>query len=130
MLRIKRVYDPPAAADGTRILIDGLWPRGLTKARAKVDLWLREIAPSADLRRWFGHDPERWPEFRARYRDELAAKSDAVKILRDTIKSGDVTLVFGARDAEHNNAVVIAEYLERRAPRRRTGPARATHAHP
>ncbi len=128
MLRIKRVYDPPSRSDGMRVLIDGLWPRGLTKARVRLDLWLREVAPSDELRRWFGHDPERWPEFRARYRDELAGKRDAVKILRDALREGDVTLLYGTRDDEHNNAVVLREYLAGRRPRRPTRGAPHAHA--
>jgi uncharacterized protein YeaO (DUF488 family) len=112
-LRIKRVYEPPAPADGTRILVDRLWPRGLTKERARVDLWLKEIAPSTELRRWFGHDPARWAEFQARYRAELAANAEPVAHLRAEMARGPVTLVYGAKDEAHNDAIVLRDFLSR-----------------
>jgi uncharacterized protein YeaO (DUF488 family) len=111
MLRVKRVYEAPSERDGTRVLVDGLWPRALAKKRARVDVWLKELAPSAELRRWFGHDPARWREFRARYREELKGRREALQRLRDLVRAGAVTIVFAARDTEHNNAMVIAEYL-------------------
>jgi uncharacterized protein YeaO (DUF488 family) len=114
-IRIKRVYDAPSAADGQRILIDRLWPRGLSKERAKVDLWLKAIAPSTPLRQWFGHDPGKWPEFKKRYRDELNHNSEAVAQLRAHLAKGTVTFVYGAKDQEHNDAVVLQEYVEERA---------------
>jgi uncharacterized protein YeaO (DUF488 family) len=118
---LKRVYERPARADGFRILVDRLWPRGLSKDRAKVDLWLKDIAPSDDLRKWFGHDPRKWLEFKKRYHRELAEKADLVKIVEDRIRQGAVTLLFGAADAEHNNAAAFVEYLKmRRAGRSRT----------
>jgi uncharacterized protein YeaO (DUF488 family) len=110
-LAIKRVYEKPAKDDGVRILVDRLWPRGVSKQKAAVDLWLKDIAPSADLRKWFGHDPERWTEFRRRYRAELKANKDAVKALRAELKVPRVTLLYAAHDADHNNARVLAEYL-------------------
>ncbi|AYG95683.1 DUF488 domain-containing protein [Brevundimonas naejangsanensis] len=108
---LKRVYEPPAAGDGTRILVDRLWPRGLTKEKAHVDLWLKEVAPSTELRRWFGHDPARWAEFQRRYHDELKANPDAVAELKAAIGARPATLVYGARDEEHNDAVVLADWL-------------------
>src|SRR6266480_548616 len=110
---IKRVYDQPEPGDGTRILVDRLWPRGLSKERAKVDAWLKEVAPSDELRRWFGHDPDKFAEFRKRYEAELASESgkEAMAKLRELVKRGHVTLLFAARDMEHNNAVVLRNVL-------------------
>lgn len=108
---LKRVYERPSDADGTRILVDRLWPRGLSKDEARVDFWLKEIAPSTELRRWFGHDPARWAEFQQRYRAELEANPDAVAELKAAIGQGPATLVYGAKDEEHNDAVVLAAYL-------------------
>ena len=110
---IKRVYEPPADGDGQRVLVDRLWPRGLSKDKADVALWLKEIAPSTELRKWFGHDPEKWPEFQKRFRAELDDNAEAVKELRGLIAKGKVTLLYSAHDEEHNNAVVLAEYLEK-----------------
>jgi uncharacterized protein YeaO (DUF488 family) len=109
-VHIKRAYDPPSPEDGRRILIDRLWPRGVSKKRAHLDLWLKEVAPSAQLRRWFGHRPERWLEFRARYREELRSNR-AVGDLTQAVASGPITLVYGAKDRQHNDAVVLAEHL-------------------
>jgi len=114
-IQMKRVYDEPSEADGQRILIDRLWPRGLSKAQAKVDLWLKAIAPSTPLRQWFGHDPEKWEEFKQRYTDELDQNSEAVAQLRALLAHGTVTLLYGAKDKEHNDAVVLQEYVEKRA---------------
>ena len=108
---IKRVYDESSEADGTRILVDRLWPRGLTKQRAKVDLWLKEIAPSTELRKWFGHDPAKWAEFQRRYLEELKTRGEAFARLRQEAAQGPVTLLFGARDAEHNEAVILQKVL-------------------
>ena len=119
MIGTKRVYDAPAAGDGTRILVDRIWPRGLAKDKAAVDEWLKDVAPSTALRRWFGHDPAKWQEFRRRYAAELAARDDAVAHLRALARRGRVTLVYGARDTAHNNAVALKDYLERAASRRR-----------
>lgn len=112
-INLKRVYEPPAAEDGTRILVDRLWPRGLTKEKARVDLWLKDIAPSTELRKWFGHDPARWAEFKRRYRAELSHDTEQVAQLKAETKKGRVTLVYGARDEEHNDAVVLLDYLTR-----------------
>jgi uncharacterized protein YeaO (DUF488 family) len=114
MIRVKRVYDPPARADGTRILIDRVWPRGLSKQAVAADEWLKAVAPSTALRRWFGHDPEKWTEFRRRYAAELGKQDEAVARLRALARRGTVTLVYGARDTAHNNAVALKAYLERR----------------
>ncbi|SFN45857.1 DUF488 domain-containing protein [Nitrosospira briensis] len=110
-VKIKRVYEPSEKKDGTRILVDRLWPRGLTKAKADVGLWLKEVAPSTELRKWFGHDPAKWAEFRARYRAELKENDEQLARLEEEIKKGAVTLVYGARDKEHNEAVVLRDFL-------------------
>ena len=113
-MKIKRVYDPPAAEDGQRVLIDRLWPRGMKREEARLDDWLRDAAPSDALRRWFGHDPARWEEFQARYRRELEdeAHQAALAQLRERAKQGTLTLLFAAKDTEHNSALVIREALE------------------
>jgi uncharacterized protein YeaO (DUF488 family) len=110
-LKLKRVYEPSDKNDGTRILVDRLWPRGMTKAKAGVDIWLKELAPSAELRKWFGHDPDKWTEFKKRYRAELEENDEQLARLREEIKKGAVTLLYGAKDEEHNDAVVLAEFL-------------------
>lgn len=110
-LQIKRVYEPPGPRDGQRILVDRIWPRGLSKEKAAVDLWLKDVAPSTELRKWFGHDVARWPEFRTRYRKQLKQLDDAIEELRELAAKQKVTLLFGASDTEHNQAVVLAEYL-------------------
>ena len=110
-LGVKRVYEPREASDGMRVLVDRIWPRGLTKEHASVDVWLKDIAPSAGLRTWFGHDPDRWREFHKRYLEELRANHAAVDHLMDLVSVGKVTLLFGARDVERNNAVALADYL-------------------
>lgn len=111
-LHLKRVYEPPAASDGLRVLVDRLWPRGVKKEDAAVDLWLKDIAPSPDLRKWFGHEPEKWPEFRRRYRAELREKGSEIATLRDFGGGKRVTLLFGAKDEAHNQAVVLKEFLQ------------------
>ena len=116
MIRVKRVYDPPAENDGRRVLVDRLWPRGVSREDAALDRWMKEIAPSDALRRWFDHDPERWEEFRARYARELDAKGDEVAFLREAAEAGTLTLVYSARDTEHNQAVALAAYLRGDAP--------------
>jgi uncharacterized protein YeaO (DUF488 family) len=110
-IRSKRAYDPPAAGDGHRVLIDHVWPRGIKRDALGLDEWARELAPSDDLRRWFGHDPERFDEFRARYRAELSPHRGKLDELRSRARKGAVTIVYAARDSEHNNAVVLAELL-------------------
>jgi uncharacterized protein YeaO (DUF488 family) len=112
-LRLKRAYEPPAASDGYRVLIDRLWPRGVSKEEAQLDEWARELAPSSELRRWFGHDPAKFDEFRRRYRQELDAHDEKLRDLRRRARNGRLTLVYGARDSEHNDAVVLAEMLRR-----------------
>lgn len=108
-IRIKRVYEQPDKHDGRRILVDRLWPRGLTKEKASVDLWLKDIAPSTALRKWFGHDPDKWEAFKERYLAELKNNREPIRLLKQELDKGDVTLVYGAKDKEHNEAVVIQE---------------------
>jgi uncharacterized protein YeaO (DUF488 family) len=110
-IRLKRVYAPPAPDDGVRVLVDRLWPRGLSKSEAAVDRWLKELAPSAELRRWFGHDPARWDEFRRRYQAELAQATDLLDELRALARGRRVTLLFSAKDEAHNNAMVLRDVL-------------------
>jgi len=112
-IKIKRVYERPSEEDGMRILVDRLWPRGLTKAKASVDLWLKDIAPSTELRKWFGHDPGKWTEFKTRYRAELKKNGDRVALLKSKVQEGKVTLIYGAKDEEHNEAVVLQAFLRR-----------------
>jgi len=112
-IQIKRVYEKPVKEDGKRILVDRLWPRGLTKEKASIDLWLKEIAPSTELRKWFGHDPDKWNEFQKRYHQELKNNESEVSILKEQLKKGTVTLVYGAKDEEHNEALVLTEWLNR-----------------
>lgn len=112
-VRLKRAYDEPAEDDGYRVLIDRLWPRGVSRERARLDEWARELAPSAELRRWFGHEPARFAEFRVRYEAELSAQSAKLDELRRRAREGTLTLVYGARDTEHNDAVVLADVLRR-----------------
>jgi len=110
-MKIKRVYKEPSRDDGMRILVDRLWPRGLTKEKASIDLWLKEVAPSTELRKWFGHDPDKWKEFQKRYRQELRDNRELVSLLKEKIKKGTVTLVYGAKDEKHNEALVLKEWL-------------------
>ena len=112
MVKTKRVYDPVSRDDGRRILIDRLWPRGIKKEDAQIDEWLKDIAPSNDLRKWFAHDPAKWLEFKKRYINELKKKSELVERLRTEAKKGTVTLLFAAKDVEHDNAVVLKELIE------------------
>ena len=111
MVKLKRVYDEPSEDDGTRILVDRLWPRGLTKEKAHIDLWLKEVAPSNELRKWFAHDPEKWPEFQARYHAELNQNPTQVALLKQAVAKGRATLVYGAKDEEHNEAIVLQKLL-------------------
>lgn len=110
-LHIKRVYETPSAEDGTRVLVDRLWPRGLTKGNARIDQWLKDIAPSTELRTWFNHDPAKWSEFERRYKRELDNNMQVVEALRDLVRSGPVTLVYSAKDEQHNNAIVLQAYI-------------------
>jgi len=110
-IKLKRAYDPPAADDGTRILVDRLWPRGISKEKAALDQWMKEIAPSTELRKWLHHDPQRWDEFRHRYIEELRQRPDLVAELRLLVREGTVTLVYAARDETHNHAMVLRDAL-------------------
>ena len=112
-LKIKRVYEKPEKEDGKRILVDRLWPRGLTKEKASIDLWLKDIAPTTELRKWFGHDPDKWKEFQKRYRQELTKNKEQVSILYEQLKKRVVTLVYSAKDEKHNEALVLKEWLSR-----------------
>jgi uncharacterized protein YeaO (DUF488 family) len=112
-VQLKRAYEPATRSDGYRVLIDRLWPRGVSKEQARLDEWAKELAPSSELRRWFGHDPARFDRFRRRYRDELVAQDQKLRELRKRAREGTLTLVYGAHDSEHNDAVVLAELLRR-----------------
>ena len=112
MIQLKRVYEKPSRKDGVRILVDRLWPRGVTKERAAVDLWLKDVAPSTELRKWFGHDPAKWKQFQVRYQKELREKEDAIELLKHKSEEHLATLVYGARDQEHNEALVLKGVLE------------------
>ena len=118
---LKRVYDRPAESDGRRILVDRLWPRGIAKDDLQIDAWLKDLAPSTQLRKWFAHDPAKWDEFRKRYARELEQRSEALEELVEKARAGHVTLVFSAKDTEHNNAVALKDYLQSKR-RRRAGP--------
>jgi uncharacterized protein YeaO (DUF488 family) len=111
--KIKRVYEPPAKDDGRRILVDRLWSRGVTKEKASIDLWLKEIAPSTELRKWFGHDPDKWKRFRGRYETEIRHKDDLIKMLKRKVREGTIILIYAARDEKHNEALVLKQFLQR-----------------
>ena len=111
-IRLKRAYDPPARSDGFRVLVDRVWPRGVRKEDANLDEWLRNVAPSSELRKWFGHDPDRWELFVERYRKELDGHGDLIGRLAEWARKGQLTLVYGARDKERNNAVALKKYLQ------------------
>ena len=113
MIKLKRAYEKPTKDDGERILVERLWPRGLTKLRARIDLWLKDVAPSTELRRWFGHDPNKWDEFRRRYQKELKENNDLIKLLKRKAKAGTITLTYAARDEEHNGALVLKRFLQK-----------------
>jgi uncharacterized protein YeaO (DUF488 family) len=113
VVKIKKVYEPVSEQDGKRILVDRIWPRGLKKEEARLDEWLREIAPSTPLRKWFGHDPGKWPAFRKKYKEELKSHADLIKRLRSEAKKKTVTLLFSARNEDQNQAVVLKEVLDR-----------------
>lgn len=113
-IHLKRVYDPPSDDDGERIFVERLWPRGITRERAAIDFWPKEVAPSQDLRRWYGHDTAKWEEFRRRYEAELKDNSELVGELEDRARKGTITLLFASRDREHCSARVLKEHLERR----------------
>ena len=111
-IKIKRVYEQPDKGDGIRILVDRLWPRGLTKEKARVDLWLKEIAPRTELRKWFGHDPDKWKRFRGRYETEIKCQGELIKMLKRKAREGTITLIYAARDEKHNEALVLKQFLE------------------
>jgi len=111
-IRIKRVYEEPEEADGRRILVDRLWARGLSKEKAKVDVWVKEIAPSTELRRWYGHDPNKWTEFKSRYAAELRANPDKVEEILEEVQEGIVTFLYSSKEEQLNNAVALKEYIE------------------
>jgi len=113
-IQIKRAYEAPTSGDGYRVLVDRVWPRGVKKDALRLDEWLKDLAPSTALRQWFGHDPEKWAEFKTRYFRELTAQAEQIKSLRQKAAQKTVTLVFGARDTQHSNAVALQEYLQRR----------------
>jgi uncharacterized protein YeaO (DUF488 family) len=117
-IAIKRVYDKPEEKDGTRILVDRLWPRGLTKEKAKIALWIKEVAPSTELRKWFGHDPARWKEFQTRYEHELKGKDEALSLITREAAKGQITLVYGSKDEAHNDAIVLQKNLLQRSRKR------------
>ena len=128
MIRIKRTYESRARGDGRRILVERLWPRGVKKEALQMDAWIKEVAPSTQLRKWFGHRPERWREFRRRYKKELRANVDAWSPILDASKRGTVTLLYSAHDLEHNGAVVLREYLTKRSRARpKAKRAKASH---
>jgi len=112
-IKIKRVYEKPSKEDGLRILVDRLWPRGLTKQKAAINVWLKEIAPTTELRKWFAHDPKKWIEFKKKYLQELKENKEQISIIKERLKQGPVTLVYAARDEEYNEAQVLEELLNR-----------------
>lgn len=124
MIRLKRVYDAMSRSDGTRFLVERLWPRGVSKAALQLDAWLKEVGPSTALRKWFSHDPEKWREFRRRYFHELDSRPEVWEPIVSAARRGTVTLVYSSHDTEHNNAVALQDYLQTKSRR----PARSTHA--
>jgi uncharacterized protein YeaO (DUF488 family) len=124
MIKLKRAYDAMSRTDGTRLLVERLWPRGVSKATLQLDAWLKEVGPSTALRKWFSHDPEKWREFRRRYFRELDSRPEAWEPIVSAARCGTVTLVYSSHDTEHNNAVALQEYLQTKSRR----PARPTHA--
>lgn len=126
MITLKRAYDPISATDGTRFLVERLWPRGVQKAKLRIDAWLKDVAPSTELRKWFSHDPDRWNEFRRRYFRELDSEPEAWRPIASAARRGRVTLIYSSHDTDHNNAVALQEYVQREA-RRATRPRKAGH---
>jgi len=112
MIKIKRIYEAPSAGDGFRILVDRLWPRGLTKEKARVDLWLRDISPSNELRKWYGHDPDKWTEFKKKYLEEIEKKEEEFDLLRKKAREGTVTFLFSSKEEKLNNAAALKEFVE------------------
>jgi uncharacterized protein YeaO (DUF488 family) len=132
MIKLKRAYDAVSATDGKRLLVERLWPRGLSKDKLKLDGWIRDVAPTTELRKWFGHDPAKWRQFRTRYFRELNSRPDSWRSIVSLARRGTVTLVYSSHDEEHNNAVALREYLQlktkRARPRRSTSPPRPHRA--
>lgn len=124
MINLRRAYDAPGTGEGTRYLVERLWPRGIRKESLKMDAWLKDVAPSTELRKWFSHEPGKWDEFQKRYTAELESHPDAWQPILDAARHGQVTLLFSSRDTEHNNALALKEFLERRLTR-----AAASRAH-
>lgn len=114
MIKLKRAYEKPSGDDGLRVLVERLWPRGVSKQEAHLDLWLKDVAPSPELRKWFGHDPDKWQEFRRRYWQELRERKEVVHLLKEKSEHGTVTFVYAARDQEHNAALALKEFMERK----------------
>jgi uncharacterized protein YeaO (DUF488 family) len=132
MFKTKRAYEAPESADGFRVLVERLWPRGVSKSEAALDLWLKDVAPSPGLRKWFGHDPAKWGEFRRRYSSELRHHPEAVHLLEEKAAKGPVTLVYGSRDQEHNSAVALRDFLDQEKStlkRKRASQSRAASRH-
>jgi uncharacterized protein YeaO (DUF488 family) len=127
MIKLTRVYEPASSADGARYLVERLWPRGTKKTALRIDAWLKDVAPSTTLRRWFNHDPKKWEEFQRRYRRELNANPDASRPILNAAQRGNVALVYSSHDAEHNNAVVLKEYVEEKLEKK-SNPARKSAA--
>ena len=130
MFQLKRAYEPASRTDGCRVLVERLWPRGVSKSQAAIDAWLKDVAPSSELRKWYGHDPARWDEFRRRYWAELRANCQAVDDLRAKERKGKVTLVYAARDQEHSGALALAEFLKQGKPQPLDGGRRKARAKP
>jgi uncharacterized protein YeaO (DUF488 family) len=128
MIKLKRAYDRVSPTDGTRLLVERLWPRGLSKDKLKLDGWIREVAPTTELRKWFGHDPAKWRQFRVRYFRELDSQPESWRSIVSLARRGTVTLVYSSHDEEHNNAVALREYLQLKT-RRRGRPRRSTSSH-
>jgi uncharacterized protein YeaO (DUF488 family) len=128
MIKLKRAYDPVSPTDGTRVLVERLWPRGLSREKLKLDGWIREVGPTTGLRKWFGHDPAKWPRFRARYFRELDSRPESWRSIASQAKRGTVTLVYSSHDEEHNNAVALREYLQLKTGRHR-GRRRSAASH-
>jgi uncharacterized protein YeaO (DUF488 family) len=118
MFKLKRAYEKASRTDGFRVLVERLWPRGVTKVQARLDLWLKDVAPSTELRKWFNHDPAKWKDFQARYAAELKGKTEPLRLLKEKSKQGDVTLIYAAKDEDHNGALALKQLLERKRGRR------------
>lgn len=125
MIQLKRAYDPASSTDGTRLLVERLWPRGVKKSSLKVKRWLKDVAPSTELRRWFSHDPAKWSTFRSRYFDELKVNPDSWQPIVEAANEGKVTLIYSSHDTEHNNAVALQEFLQRHMGKKRSAHKRA-----